>query len=95
MVVCVPTTIRCSNGSVFPSKVGRWGVLKPSGTRVSHRTCDRGWDSTISSSSSCSVALFSFFSLCGCHLSLEAAYLGNSRLQSPCEDILCFALDQN
>ncbi|MCH87771.1 hypothetical protein A2U01_0008649 [Trifolium medium] len=60
MAVCVPTAIKCSNGSVFPSKVGRWGVLKPSGTRVSHNTCDRGWDSMISSSFSCPVALFAF-----------------------------------
>ncbi|MCI40539.1 hypothetical protein A2U01_0061772, partial [Trifolium medium] len=58
MAVWVPTAIKCSSGSVFPSNEGRWGVLKLSGTLASHRACARGWASTISSSSSCSTAFF-------------------------------------
>ena len=42
MAVCVPTAIRCSVGSVFPSNVGRCDVLKFFGTLASHKACARG-----------------------------------------------------
>jgi hypothetical protein len=37
IAVCVPTAIKCSEGSGFPSNAGRCGVLKFSGTLVSHK----------------------------------------------------------